>query len=146
MALVTVAVSLTIPDNAAFTARQTLVRMGLALAEVRRADIWTFDVADDRASALVSAITTMETIFNPNKHKLDERSGAEPEVGEVWIAPREEVSTSAIGGRSLPGVRSVVRRTAWRLLDARGHDVEAATLDRAVETFLCNPAFQKAIR
>jgi hypothetical protein len=43
-------------------------------------------------------------------------------------------------------VRGIVRRTAWRLLDEHGADVAPNVLDRATETFLCNPAFQKAIR
>ncbi|GAC1546452.1 MAG: hypothetical protein NVS2B17_29760 [Candidatus Velthaea sp.] len=142
----TFAVALTIPDNEAFTARQTLQRIGIAVDDVRRADIWTFEVDDEQASALGPTVATIETIFNPNKHRLEERSGAGPDPGEVWIAPHQEAAVTAVGGRVIAGVRAIHRRTAWRLVDARGHDVEASELDRAVETFLCNPAFQKAIR
>jgi phosphoribosylformylglycinamidine (FGAM) synthase PurS component len=142
----TFAISLTIPDNEAFTARETLRRIGIDVEEVRRADIWTFVVDDARAAALRPAIETMETIFNPNKHHLEERAGAHPASGEVWIEPREASKTSGVGGRTIEGVHAIRRRTGWRLLDAGGNDVATAVLDRAVETFLCNPAFQKAIR
>jgi phosphoribosylformylglycinamidine (FGAM) synthase PurS component len=142
----TFAVWLTIPDNEAFTARETLRRMGIAVEEVRRADIWTFVVDDAHATGLHRTIATMETIFNPNKHHLQERAGAHPASGEVWIAPNEEPESNGIGGRAIQGVRAIRRRTAWRLLDGSGNDVAAPELERAIEMFLCNPAFQKAIR
>jgi hypothetical protein len=43
-------------------------------------------------------------------------------------------------------MHGIVRRTAWRLLDEHGADVPASVLDHATESFLRNPAFQKAIR
>ncbi len=140
----TFAVSLTIPDNEAFTALETLGRLGVAAARVMRADIWLFD-ADDAAGDLASTIASIETIHNPNKHRLAERESDRPVPGEVWIAPRDETPATLVAGRSIPGVRGVRRRTAWRLLDEQGHDVAPAALDRAIETFLCNPAFQVAI-
>jgi hypothetical protein len=141
----TFAVSLTIPDNEAFTALETLDRLGIPVARVVRADIWLFD-ADDTAGDLASTIGSIETIHNPNKHRLAERESDQPLPGEVWIAPRDEAPVSSVAGRAIPGVRAIRRRTAWRLLDGSGRDVAAATLDRAVETFLCNPAFQVAIK
>jgi hypothetical protein len=141
----TFAVSLTIPDNEAFTALETLDRLGIPVARVVRADIWLFD-ADAGAGDLASAIASNETIHNPNKHRLAERESDRPAPGEVWIASRDEAPTSLVAGRSIPGVRGIRRRTAWRLLDDSGRDVAPAALDRAVETFLCNPAFQVAIK
>jgi hypothetical protein len=142
----TFVVALTIPDNEAFTARETLKRMGIAVAEVRRADIWTFVVEDTHADALRDTIATMEMIFNPNKHQLEERAGAHPISGEVWIAPNKDLESNGVGGRAIPGVHAIRRRTAWRLLDSGGTDIAPLEADRAVEMFLCNPAFQKAIR
>ena len=141
----TFAVTLTIPDNEAFTAFETLSRLGLPVARVVRADIWLFD-ADDSAGDLAGAIASNETIHNPNKHRLTERESDRPGPGEVWIASRDEAPASLVGGRAIPGVRAIRRRTAWRLLDDSGGDVAPAALDRAVETFLCNPAFQVAIK
>ncbi|MDQ6943189.1 MAG: hypothetical protein M3169_11845 [Candidatus Eremiobacteraeota bacterium] len=141
----TFAVSLTIPDNEAFTALETLGRLGVPVARVVRADIWLFD-ADDSAGDLAWAIASNETIHNPNKHRLAERESDRPASGEVWIASRDEAPTRLVAGRSIPGVRAIRRRTAWRLLDDSGRDVAPAALDRAVETFLCNPAFQVAIK
>jgi hypothetical protein len=141
----TFAVSLTIPDNEAFTALETLGRLGIPVTRIVRADIWLFD-ADDAAHDLASAIASNETIHNPNKHRLAERESDRPPPGEVWIASRDEAPASLVAGRSIPGVRAIRRRTAWRLLDDSGRDVAPAALDRAVETFLCNPAFQVAIK
>jgi len=141
----TFAVSLTIPDNEAFTALETLGRLGIPVARVVRADIWLFD-ADEGAGDLPRTIASIETIHNPNKHRLAERESDRPAPGEVWIASRDEAPARLVAGRSIPGVRAIRRRTAWRLLDDSGRDVAPAALDRAVETFLCNPAFQVAIK
>jgi hypothetical protein len=138
-------VSLTIPDNEAYTALTTLARMGLPVDAAVRADVWVVTVDAARAAALDATIPTVEGIFNPNKHRLEIRTGAAPTPGEVWIMPRDETPTTIIGGRLLDGVSGVGRRTAWRLLDAHGDDVPPAILERATEMFLCNPAFQKAI-
>jgi hypothetical protein len=144
----TFAVTLTIPDNEAFTALETLGRLGVPVARIVRADIWLFDtdVADGGARDLAGAIASNETIHNPNKHRLAERESDRPASGEVWIASRDEAPTRLVAGRSIPGVRAIRRRTAWRCLDDSGCDVAPAALDRAVETFLCNPAFQVAIK
>ena len=141
----TFAVTLTIPDNEAFTAYETLGRLGIDAARVVRADIWQFDV-DDAAGDLAATVSSIETIHNPNKHRLSERESDRPAPGEVWIASRDDTPATAVAGRAIPGVRAIRRRTAWRLLDESGRDVAPADLDRAVETFLCNPAFQVAIQ
>jgi len=141
----TFAVTLTIPDNEAFTAFETLDGLGIPVARVARADIWQFDV-DETAGDLAAVIGSIETIHNPNKHRLAERPSDRPTSGEVWIAPRDEAPATLVAGRAIPGVRAVRRRTSWRLLDDAGQDVAPADLDRAVETFLCNPAFQVALK
>lgn len=155
------AVTLMIPDNEAFTAYETLSRLGIAVAGVTRADIWLFDVEDgapepdrssasrslasgDRACDLAATVASIETIYNPNKHRLAERASDRPEAGEVWVAPRDERPMSQVAGRAIPGVRAIRRRTAWRLLGDQGADVPSAELARAVDAFLCNPAFQVA--
>lgn len=142
----TFAVTLTIPDNEAFTALETLGRLGIPVARVVRADIWLFEAdAGGAAGDLARTIASIETIHNPNKHRLMERDSDRPPSGEVWIAARDEAPARLVAGRAIAGVRAVRRRTAWRLLDDSGRDIAPAALDRAVETFLCNPAFQVAI-
>jgi phosphoribosylformylglycinamidine (FGAM) synthase PurS component len=138
-------VSLTIPDNEAYTALTTLARMGLAVDAVVRADVWLLTLDAERAAAVDAIVPTIEGIFNPNKHRLEIRSDAAPRTGEVWVMARDETPTITIGGRAVDGVHGASRRTAWRLLDARGHDVAPGVLGQATETFLCNPAFQKAL-
>jgi len=140
----TFAVTLTIPDNEAFTAYETLARLGIPVARVTRADIWQFDV-DGSAPDLARTVASIEVIHNPNKHRLAERDAHVPLPGEVWIAARDDAPSTNVAGRSVPGVRGVRRRTAWRLLDDGGRDVATGYLERAVE-FLCNPAFQVALR
>jgi len=139
-------VSLTIPDNEAFTALTTLARMGLDVDRVVRADVWLLGLDPASVASVDALVPTLEGIFNPNKHRLEIRSDACPRAGEVWVMARDERPAFTIGGRSVEGVRSVHRCTAWRLLDADGADVPLATLDRATAMFLCNPAFQEAIR
>jgi len=141
----TFAVTLTIPDNEAFTAYETLGRLGIDAARVVRADIWQFEV-DESGGDLAGRVASIETIHNPNKHRLVERESDRPGPGEVWIATRDEAPATLVAGRAIPGVRAIRRRTAWRLFDDSGRDVAPADLDRAVETFLCNPAFQVAIK
>lgn len=139
-------ITLTIPDNEAFTALTTLARIGLPVERAVRSDVWIATVEAGHAATLDQTITTIETIYNPNKHRLEVRSDARPRPGEVWITALDETPAITVAGRTVAGVRGIVRRTAWRLLDERGADVPAAVLERATETFLCNPAFQKAIR
>lgn len=139
-------VSLTIPDNEAFTALTALARLGLPVSSVLRSDVWVAIVDPLLIDAADAVIPTIETIFNPNKHRLDIRSDDRPAPGEVWITAHDETPATTVAGRSVPGIEAIVRRTSWRLLDEGGADVPAGVLDRATETFLCNPAFQKAIR
>jgi hypothetical protein len=141
----TFAVSLTIPDNEAFTAYETLARLGLPVARVTRAEIWQLD-GDPPREDLQRTVASIEAIYNPNKHRLVARDANGPAPGEVWIAPRDEAPAARVAGRAIPGVRDVRRRVAWRLLDDAGRDLASGYLDRAVEMFLCNPAFQVALR
>jgi hypothetical protein len=139
-------VTLTIPDNEAYTALTTLARMGLPVESAVRSDVWVATVDEAAVAALDATIATFETVYNPNKHRLEVRPDARPRSGEVWITARDETPALTLAGRSVAGVRGIVRRTAWRLLDAHGSDVPADVLTRATETFLCNPAFQRAQR
>lgn len=139
-------ITLTIPDNEAYTALTTLARIGLPVETAVRSDVWIATVEAEHVATLDGTIGTIETIYNPNKHRLEVRGDARPRPGEVWITARDEAPAITVAGRTVPGVRGIVRRTAWRLLDEHGADVPAAVLDRATESFLCNPAFQKAIR
>ena len=139
-------ITLTIPDNEAFTALTTLARMGLAVDGAVRSDVWIATVDAAHAAALDAAIGTIETIYNPNKHRLEIRTDARPRPGEVWITAHDETPAITVAGRTVDGVRGIIRRTAWRRLDERGVDVPPDVLDRATESFLCNPAFQKALR
>jgi len=143
-------VVLTIPDNEALTALATLQRLGIDVGGVRRADLWRFQVEDAEANALPETLRGLEMIFNPNKHRLFEREGAVPAAGEVWIdeapAPGGRASDGTVAGRRIPGVQRAERMTAWQLFDRRGLPAASEVVERAVETLLCNPAFQRAIR
>jgi len=143
-------VSLAIPDNEARTALATLQRLGIALSALDRSDLYRCDVDDDEADGLVATMSGLETIYNPNKHVLRVREDARPGPGEVWI---DEIGSGnengagfvRVAGRTLEGVRSLERFTAWRLSDAAGRPAGAELVASATETLLCNPAFQKAV-
>ncbi len=143
------AVSLTIPDNEAFTALGALQRLGVACASLERATIWSFRVDDAHADALAATVRHIETIYNPNKHRMTALDHDAPGAGEVWVAPLDdppERERVTLAGRTLAGVRNVRRRIAWRLRDAAGAPVAEDVLVSAVERLLCNPASERTIR
>jgi hypothetical protein len=144
------AITLAIPDNEASTALMTLQRLGVLCAGIARAAVHVFhtdDNADD--AALERALRTVATIYNPNKHRMRKLPQPRPTPGEVWITsgePPPPHDRVVVGGVELPGVHGAWQATSWRLLDEGGRDVSPQTLERAVETLLCNPAFQRTIR
>jgi phosphoribosylformylglycinamidine (FGAM) synthase PurS component len=144
-----VEVTLTIPDNEAETARQTLQRLGVHVGKLERADLYRFELEPDAEAALVASLRGIETIYNPNKHALRVRDVALPLPGEVWIDephPADDARSGVLrlAGRRLPGVSAVERFTAWRVLDEHGRASQSDVVGKAVETLLCNPAFQRA--
>jgi hypothetical protein len=145
-------VVLAIPDNEARTALSTLQRLGIGLQALERSDLYRCDVDDEAAGDLAVTFSGLETLYNPNKHVLRVRESARPGPGEVWIdeieAPRERGGGEfvRIAGRTLPGVRSLERFTAWRLSAAPGTPAGSDVVAAATDTLLCNAAFQKAIR
>lgn len=143
------AVRLAIPDNEAYTALVTLQRLGVPCEGIARADVHVFGVESEAADELVRLVPTIATIYNPNKHRLAVLAEPRPSAGEVWIAqgelprPRQAI---VVGGVRLPGVQTMWRATSWRLSQPGGKDVAPEVLARAVETLLCNPAFQRVIQ
>jgi len=142
-------VDLTIPDNTAYTALVALERLGIDCDEVRRADVYLFEVDDDAVAQLDASIRTIETIYNPNKHRLRAREPL-PAPGEVWVGEGERPHASKhcpmgrIAGRTLRGVRSLERFVSWRLR-LQGSDVPHAVVMAASDGLLCNPAYQFAL-
>jgi hypothetical protein len=123
-----VAISLKIPDNAAFTAAVALRRLGIAVERVERSEIHLFDDGGD-LPALLARVTGDETIFNPNKHRVTVLDDTAPRSGEVWIEALEPE-----GGP----------RTAWRLFGLNDATLDRDSLRAAVERLLCNPAIERA--
>ena len=103
------------------------------------------------ADRLVATLAGLETVYNPNKHVLRGRESDRPGAGEVWIDEigAERANSGAgfvrVAGRTLPGVRSLERFTAWRLSTEAGLPAGPAVVTAATETLLCNAAFQKAL-
>ncbi len=126
------AITLKIPDNAAYTTLTTLQRLGLPVARVERSEIWVVDDAGD-ADDFAARMERNETLFNPNKHRLAVLDANAPRAGEMWI---EETGAHAPHGRR--------RYVGWRLLDRDGKPADRALLREAAERLLCNPAIEKA--
>lgn len=116
-----IAVTLKIPDNAAYTALVALRRLGVHVERVERSEIWLFEGEPD------------ETIFNPNKHRMAVLEAAAPRAGEVWIEPLA------------PSLRKAPAAIAWRLYGARDVPVARRELDAAIERLLCNPAIERSV-
>jgi hypothetical protein len=134
-----VAISLKIPDNTAYTALVALRRLGIDVERVERSEIWIFEDSSD-GDALTRRIKGDETIFNPNKHRLELLERCAPRAGEVWIEPLN------CGAESKGAKETAPRAIAWRLLDSNGLPADQGLLDAAVERLLCNPAIEKARR
>ena len=141
-------VRLTIPDNESRTAFTTLGRLGVAAHALERADLYRCDVDDDAAARLASELRACEGIFNPNKHALVERAGDGPLAGEVWVdepgLPQRPAGDVVVSGRTLAGVRSLERYTAWRVFGPGGVPAAPQLVAAATGALLCNPAFQRA--
>ena len=142
-------IRLVIPDNEAYTALTTLRRLNVECDDLVRSDVHVFGADDDvDAEELGRLLMTVATIYNPNKHRLRPLDSPRPKPGEVWVTAAETPPLRdrvEVGGVELKGVRTAWRATSWRLLDRSGSNVPPDVLGRAVETLLCNPAFQRAI-
>jgi phosphoribosylformylglycinamidine (FGAM) synthase PurS component len=142
----TIAISLKIPDNAAYTALTALRRLGVSVDRLERSDVWRFDDAGDPAT-LGARIQANEGIFNPNKHRLTIVDTNTPRAGEAWIyeSDAHAVASGELGGKGIAGVSRAHRYSGWRLLDTHGAPVARETLAAAVERLLCNPAIEEAL-
>jgi phosphoribosylformylglycinamidine (FGAM) synthase PurS component len=123
-----VAISLKIPDNAAYTALTTLRRLGVDVALVERSEIVELDAPN--ADEAESVVRTNESVFNPNKHRLTVLEHVEPRPGEVWI-------------EALSGSKDS-RAVGWRLFNGPGQPASRATVESACDILLCNPAIERA--
>ena len=142
----TVAISLKIPDNAAYTTLTTLQRLQLDVAHVERSEIW---VVEDEGSSddFLMRMESNETIFNPNKHRIVDLGIDQPRPGEVWIAEHgaHDETKEHLGGKKIAGITRPRRYVGWRLLDRAGAPVAAPVVRSAAEQLLCNPAIETAL-
>ena len=142
----TVAISLKIPDNAAYTTLTTLVRLKVGVAHVERSEVWQVEDDGDPRDFLMR-MESNETIFNPNKHRIADLGIDEPRPGEVWIADHEkhDETREHLGGKKISGISQARRYVGWRLLDSKGAPVAASVVRAAAEALLCNPAIETAL-
>ncbi len=140
-----VAITLKIPDNEAFTALMTLQRLRVPVSQLERADIWLFET--EQSDGLLEAVQANELLFNPNKHTLSERAGADPLEGELWVEElgQDPSLRAQLGGKMISGVRSAKRVRGWQLFDENGAPAEQAVVKTAADVLLCNPAIERAI-
>jgi hypothetical protein len=136
------AIALKIPDNAAFTARQALVRLGIELGRVERSEVWSCDDSGD-ADTFARRVASNEAMFNPNKHRLTILAENRPRLGEVWIERRVTNDGDRLV-KPIPGIAAARRYVGWRLFDRNGSPVHRPALEDAVRLLLCNPAIDEA--
>lgn len=117
-------VVLTIPDNEARTALRTLQRLGVAVYELERADVYRCEVESSALARIPSAFRSIETLFNPNKHALRVLLGGGPQAGEAWISERSSQSARAHDGDS--AARAELAVCADRVQCADGPQAGAA--------------------
>ncbi|MHB8139708.1 MAG: hypothetical protein ACYDHD_00385 [Vulcanimicrobiaceae bacterium] len=129
-----VAVRLKIPDNQAYTALVVLQRLGIALGQVERSEIYEREEEAGGAAELAQRTMRDESVFNPNKHTLAVLEQNVPRTGEVWI---EECDTPRAPNRP--------RYIGWRLFLTDGTPADRATIEAATTRLLCNPAIERAI-
>ena len=127
-----VAIRLKIPDNEAHTALSALRRLGVAVSRIERADILLFSESDENA---FGRVMRDETLFNPNKHAMEQLDGSGPRAGEAWI---QELGANEIN-------RDIRRYVGWRLFDENGAPAVTDVVRSAAERLLCNPAIERAI-
>lgn len=136
----TVAITLKIPDNEAYTALTALRRLGLEIARLERAEIWQFEDTGP-ASDFAQRVERNETLFNPNKHELQVLDSGAPREGEAWI---EQLDAKDVPVR-IPGVTAGRRYAGWRLFGPGHTPAGGADVRSAVDQLLCNPAIERAI-
>ncbi len=141
-----VEIVLSIPDNEARTALAVLQRLGLGVTELERVDVYRFDVDASEAGTLTERLRSIETIFNPSKHIMRERTSAGPGPGELWVEEAFPASAGTVprfAGRVLRGVSGFGRLTSWRMRGRGGEAADERLVAEAARTLLCNAAFQK---
>ncbi|HET9030769.1 MAG TPA: hypothetical protein VFN49_11405 [Candidatus Aquilonibacter sp.] len=141
-----VAISLKIPDNAAYTTLTTLRRLGIDAARVERSEVWVVEDDGDERDFL-ARMESNETIFNPNKHRLVDLGIDRPRPGEVWIAERgaHDETREHLGGKRIAGISKARRYVGWRLVQSNGAPADDAVVRSAAELLLCNPATETAL-
>jgi phosphoribosylformylglycinamidine (FGAM) synthase PurS component len=136
----TLAITLKIPDNEAYTALTALRRLGVEVARLERAEIWQLDDCGEQAD-LAQRVERNESLFNPNKHQLQLLEDGRPRQGEVWI---EQLDARDVVPR-VTGVTRARRYVGWRLFSAAHAPADPQTVRSAVNLLLCNPAIERAI-
>ncbi len=121
-----IAVRLKLSDNTAYTALVALRSTGIDVAHVERARLVRAEGVSE--AAMIAAVERDEAIFNTHLHEAHVREADHPQAGEIWVWPRDA------GGDAW----------SWQLRDGRGAPLDTATLRRACDALLCNPAIEEA--
>src|SRR5215469_15324015 len=139
----TIAITLKIPDNAAYTALTALQRLGFDVARVERSEVWVVEDSGE-ASDFLERISHNETIFNLNKHRITDLGIDQPRPGEVWVSENgsHDETREHLGGKTIPGIKSARRYVGWRMVTPAGAPVEPDVIRSAAERLLCNPAVE----
>ncbi|GAC1504366.1 MAG: hypothetical protein NVS1B14_10160 [Vulcanimicrobiaceae bacterium] len=134
-----IAISLKIPDNEARTALAALVRLGVRIDAVERADVWLIEYGGPGAD-LVKLVRSDEVLFNPNKHALEPLASLRPRGGEIWVEPLDRSAS----GKMISGIGAAKRVVAWRMWSGN-RPATREILQAAAQALLCNSAIERAL-
>ena len=139
----TIAITLKIPDNAAYTALTALQKLGFDVARVERSDVYVMKDNGDDVDFL-ERVAHNETIFNLNKHRITDLGIDQPRPGEVWVSETGAKPQGTLGGKAIAGVSHASRYVGWRMVTSSGAPVDPSVIRSAAERLLCNPAVETA--
>ncbi len=164
MERVYLAVRLKSPDPGAVTALATLGRTcgDHAPAELRRYDLWEFDMNDGTSGTVPVMVSHFTDIVNPNKHQSFILAGGEPPPGEnpglLWtgVVVRDHHDSRSLNwSQLLPRRGFPVQSVRWGVLWRFGfppgsRDIETLAMRASVSGsrgsgLLSNPVSQEAV-
>ncbi|MBN1156348.1 hypothetical protein JXA85_01935 [Candidatus Woesearchaeota archaeon] len=139
------AVELLIPDNVAFTAFNTLKKMGFGIEELKRADYYKFVVSDDvDFDEFSQKLGKVDVLVNANKHKATITRAGDSYGDGCFIVVVQDIDepigllTTLKERLGLSEIEEMEKGTMWKLFVK-----DRETAKKIAEGLLYNRHYQK---